>query len=350
MFNNKGAATAPQTEEALLEQFLVNENNVQMNIKSLVRKIEELKNKLAKMSKELFGTENFTEKKSFWPHVLLFLILLLVAGIEIPVNAMSFEIFDRNPEETQIMAIGFGFLIAVLAHFTGFSLKRAFSGEKNFYFIFFACIIIAGFAFYTTASFRLQYAEIMHRNGVLKFGQQFFFGVVMYIVGAIASFFHTSGVKNSNLEKVFKAELNNLRSTKIDLAKNVAKRDQLRKQYALDKAAIEQAKIDEIKQENEENKKIAKNEADQNEKSKNTAIEMRAEFEEISKKFDIDLGKAQVMLSDSTFSKAQMEEFIPYMEIKERLELLLADAAKVSSNETMGRLDEMNNQFNNLNA
>lgn len=60
----QGTATVPQTKEALQEQFTQNQSALSIEIEGLLMRIEKMKLGLARMSKDLYGTENFSSKKT----------------------------------------------------------------------------------------------------------------------------------------------------------------------------------------------------------------------------------------------------------------------------------------------
>lgn len=348
MFNNKGAATAPTSKEALLEQFEKDQKSISMKMQSVMMAMEKLKLALGRMSKELYGTENFSEKKSYWGHIFWFLALLLVAGVEIPLNAMSFEIFDRAQEETRVMAVVFGLLIATLAHFTGYGFKRAKAGEKSYSAVGWICLLIALIAFSTTASFRVQYMQLMGFQNSLGWFSQFAFALIIFAIGAMASYFHTSDVKNIKLEKIFKTELKRLKSLRKELEDLIRENDQLKNQYRKDFNAIEQRAIDQAKEEKISGQKKAKREAEIAEADKDEVTTKNTEFQNLYAKFHVLLEEAKGMIAGYENDTNELKTHVPYMQTRAGLKILLIEAENVSTNENTDKLAEMNNEFNNL--
>ncbi|MDQ5928403.1 MAG: hypothetical protein QG594_177 [Bacteroidota bacterium] len=346
MFSKKTKATATEpttTIEALREQYELNSLRIQNEAEKNLMETENLKLKLGKMSKELYGTENYSEKRSFWPHIFWIFALLIVAGVEIPLNAMSFEIFDRTQTETRIMAVLFGILVATLSHFTGYGFKRSQVGDRSYSAMGWLCLLIAIIAFAITASFRVQYMSEMGMKSSLSWISQFGFALIIFSIGAIASYFHTSSVKNLKLEKVFKSELRRLKTLRRELQRILNKKNGLLKKYREDYTRIEQMG----KENEEEEKQNIKETAIENAKQEE---EKKSEFDDYESKFHEALKEAHVMAKSYGDKKSQLISDTSFMTLRARLNTLLQQLEKLAQSAINGteRYEKMNNEYNLL--
>ncbi len=351
MFNKKNQATvtAPQTIEALREQYELDSLRIQTETEKNVNDTESLKLKLGRMSKELYGTENYSEKRSFWPHFWWICALLLVAGVEIPLNAMSFEIFDRPQVETRIMAVVFGLLVATLAHFTGYGFRRSSVGDRTYSTIGFIGLVIAIVAFWTTASFRVQYMEEMGFKSSLSWLSQFAFALIIFGIGVMASYFHTSGVKNLKLEKVFRSEIRRLKSLRKELQQILNKKSKLLKKYTADYNRI----VEIEKEGNSVNDgKPIQESREQATERQNVEAEKKSEFDENENKFKEAVREARIMIQSYGNKKTELKGDVSFMQIRARMTMLLQQLEKLSSSADNGqeRYKNMENEFNSLNA
>lgn len=219
--NHVGSATGPKTHASIKSKYNGLRNNLTQRINLVNSEINETTDTLTEMSQEMYGTPHFQEDSNFFAkHLWWIAILAVVAIIEIPLNSMAFEIFDRTQSETRWMAIGFGLFVAVIAHFTGYTFKRYTANKKTSYLIIgLACLIVSAFGLYTVAGFRVQYRAEMNMGLNMSQFAQAGFAFIIYFAGVVASFFHTSSVSNLQAEKVFNKKLESLRRLKLQLTK-----------------------------------------------------------------------------------------------------------------------------------
>lgn len=273
---------------------------------------------------------------------------MFVAGVEIPLNAMSFEIFDRGSDETRLMAVVFGLLIAVLAHFTGYGFKRSRSGDKTYSAIGWIGVFIALIAFATTASFRVQYMEMMKMDNSLGFLSQFAFALIIFSIGVMASYFHTSDVKNITLEKTFKNDLKEVESLEKEVKKLSQKKDALNKKYQRDFALIEQSIKDTENVKAADDRAKIKLELQNQEDNKADLDNKNAEFENLDSKFKSSMDELYKIKGKFTGDIKVLKQDISYIRLISRIKGILAEAENFSVNGKDARLTEMNNEFNNL--
>lgn len=224
-----GAGKAPKSPEKINQDHENNLEKIQMKINSQVKKNSERREKIADISENLYGTREFNENESrFWAHFGLIAVLLFVAMIEIPINMMGFEIYDRTKSETRAMSIILGILVAFFAHRIGYSLKRG-TVEKNsnHSMIAYAFIAIVVAGFWYLAGFRVQYRIDMGLKASVSQIAQTATSLFFFTGGVVASYYHTTSVQNTKLEKVFFSELGELKKGRRNLDNLVEEKEGL---------------------------------------------------------------------------------------------------------------------------
>ncbi len=341
-----GAATAPLSPSQVTEGHESAKKAMTLKLEENSKKSIRLREDLAKMSKELFGTEKFSEKgPGVWKHIIWILGLLAVAVVEIPLNAMSFEIFDRTQDETTAMAVVAGILIAGLAHATGFFFKRwTVRNEQRTTngLLAFVCLTVAIFGLWTLAGFRVQYRnEIGDEDTVSQF-QQAGFAFLVFFIGVLASFFHTSSAANLKLEKDFYKELKTLRDNRSKLDKLIKERDAMNKQYPKDLAQAEKQVKDEAKKEADEAKKEVKKGADAKISEEEALNKKNSEFTELKNKFNQLFEEVNNRLTSKTGVDLDLyKNDIAFIDAKTQLEFYMEEMEKLSKEVTVADAEEL---------
>jgi cation transport ATPase len=164
---------------------------------------------LMKMSQDIYGTP-YPKKPSPWKMFWLFLALLVVAGIEYPLNAAAFEKFERPQNETLLMAIAFGIIIAIFAECAGYGFKRYVVSKKVPNLVISIFAVSAGLVgLYIAAKLRFEYLTEMGGEPMPVL-MQFFFSSIFFLAGAIVAYFFTSSARNLHAESAYKGEFKRL--------------------------------------------------------------------------------------------------------------------------------------------
>jgi Skp family chaperone for outer membrane proteins len=347
--NQRNAATAPETIESITLRYEAEATAIEESIAEKARGKAKIVVALPSMSKQLYGTERYSTKTRNWfGDILWFAALLLVAAFEIPTNSGGFEIFNRTQTQTTGMAIAFGVITAILAHFTGYSFKRGVAANRHnqnsgafFWGVLFFFVAVGMFWF--IAGFRVAYMHKMGFKDEISQFTQAFFALGIFLVGAVASFFHTSGVKDLHLEKVFKTDLRTLGSLDKVLKRLSIKKKDLEKKYAADKAKAEKA----IKDFNDRQKQDAQAEKQQEQENE---LQKKAEFKALQTKFDMLYSEAK-SIYDSTPIKGILKSNVDFLTAHGAMEVTIEEMEK-NSHEVPGAnevIQHAKNQFSQLN-
>lgn len=332
-------------KSALAEQYKADKENLENQKTNDISEIARTQLNLSRMSKTLYGTEHFSEKRNHASTIIWIIGLILVAIVEIPVNAASFSIFFRPNLETIAMACGFGLLMAFLAHYTGFGLRRLIAGDGARGFLGILSLAIAIVVLYRTANFRVNFGKYMETGNLLDLEEQFTFALGIFMIGAAGAYNHTSGTKNYKLEKDFKSDLNKLRKLKSDVASFKKRESALLKQYNKNFNNLSDAEAKEAKQK----------ELDQQQAKKDEDMEAagkRKEFESLESQFNSSLKDAesirQSYSSGGEVNRAGLDSSDNFKMIVAKLKILLDEIGVIVNSVTDGkdRLDIMTNKYN----
>ncbi|MES2931059.1 MAG: hypothetical protein V4665_04750 [Patescibacteria group bacterium] len=330
---NKGIATI-STPEQLKETYSVESLSIANTVASKSREVSRLVLDLPKMSKTLYGTERYSTQTRNWVGDLLwFLALVLVAVFEIPTNSGGFEIFGRTQTQTTAMAVAFGLITAVLAHFTGYFLKRGAAGVRhgqgNGGFIWgFICFAVAIAMFWFIAGFRVAYMKNMGFEQEISQFTQAFFAVGIFFVGVIASYFHTSGVKDLQLEKTFRSDLKSLKKLKAEIAELNKKKKVLDTNHV---ANVENAK-----------KAIEAKQKEESQAKENENNQKKNEFNALYEQFQASYKVAQE-ISKVTSDKSNLPTNADFMQALSTMDLIVEEMEETKTwKEFLGGGEKMN--------
>jgi len=219
--------------EMIQESYERRKKQIDDRLHELQLQQKEDEEQLMNVSQTLYGTPFIDKPRGILATIRLIIVLAIVAISEWPLNAAAFEIFERPQMETYAMSIGFGLLIAIFAHFSGYSLKRFVANKKSYFIIIGMFLLIAAIvALYITSSLRFNYLTEMGGKP-LAIWIFTVFSSIIFFVGVAASFFHISSVQNLQTEKSYKSKykMYSKRGEKVkDLEKQL---DRLYKEYQL---------------------------------------------------------------------------------------------------------------------
>ncbi len=248
MLNKKAkrAVTAPTTPTIPLKRSQVEEvfsgqkKAINDNIYLHLKEVDELKKPLPAMSQELYKTREYSLKRGY-KFILTIIVLLVVSGLEIPLNATGLEMLGRPQTTTTIMALGLACALGLLAEGAGFSFRRAvargsFLGVIGALF----CAGVALTIIYWLSEFRVDYfIRMKYKKEDISLTGQVVFSIAVWCAGVIGVYFLTSGVKNLHMEKVFNSKRKSIRQLhkKIDLLK--AEKNILKDQHPKNLVAAE---------------------------------------------------------------------------------------------------------------
>lgn len=351
-------STPQKIEERYDEETSKNNEALATNARAQAK----LKKSLAVMSKELYGREEFTLAKSWLNHVLWLAALLVVATLEIPTNSGGFEIFNRSQNQTTAMAVFFGVIIAILSHFTGFSFKRAVAEKKygqntGSFTRGIIFLIVAGSMLWFIAGFRVSYMLKMGFEQEISQFTQAGFAMGIFFVGAIASFFHTSAVKELELEKTFKNELNSLRkliSQSNGLIDNQKKLDiETRGKYeqAEDAITAKEESLVQVQKDQEQKELEVAKKAEEAETAKIVEAQKKGQdFLDLQQKLNSKFSEA-TKLFEGASSKKKIQSNHEFITAKAEIESLIEDMEQLGvevagSSETIASAKEMLNTLN----
>jgi tetrahydromethanopterin S-methyltransferase subunit G len=179
--------------------------DLRINRGRLIDAAAEIELQLVTMSQKLFDFCG-VYTKGFWIKILPTIIFLLVATAEMPLNATAFEILGRNQNETLLIAILFGAVIALMAHLSGFFLKRyAVTQKFSNFTVGSLAVVITMAALFVSSDLREQYISTMNSEAVLKTSKTIWFLMSLFIftAGVISSYHFTTSVKNRKEEKSY---------------------------------------------------------------------------------------------------------------------------------------------------
>lgn len=186
----------------------------QIKRQPIVHQIGELENKrrsqestLMTISQEVYGTPHLQNKQTLWPTIILMIALIMVGFSEWPLNSAAFETFELSQKLTYWIAFAFGMVMAILAHLSGYTLKRSVS-SKQWYMGVLALTLITGsvLALYILSGLRYGYLTEMSGHDALSPILQTIVTGIIFFVGVVASFLHTSSAKNLASEKAYKVK------------------------------------------------------------------------------------------------------------------------------------------------
>ncbi|MBN1822018.1 MAG: hypothetical protein JXR31_13285 [Prolixibacteraceae bacterium] len=167
---------------------------------------------------------------NFRPYWVYILLLIFIGIAEFPLNNQVFLSFRETPLLTLIMSGVLVLTLPFLAHAAGKILKQ--SKEKKLYpFLFVFLILIIGSISYMTSILRANYiGELGAPETALLLDQWTFFtiGIILFLVGAIASFFaHDDSIEFSEAYKKF----HNNEEIFLELQKDVSSKRETEKEY-----------------------------------------------------------------------------------------------------------------------
>ena len=195
-------ATAKEVRDSKIEA--INETNA-----SLQQEVEEHEATLKGLSNQYFHTDAIHkpmwivwEVLSSWFY---WVLLLLVAFAEAPLNRIVFELLGESYLFTNILALALGMVIAMFGHFTGWAAFKARMADKNkkaFYwliagFIVVAMLVLAMGIGNMRATFFQKTQDVASVNPYVMGMINFMF----YIAASFLAFFHASEQNLSREEK-----------------------------------------------------------------------------------------------------------------------------------------------------
>lgn len=326
--------------KAINDAYVQTKNQTTIQISNAKNARRTLDQRLVKQSKDLYGTEYYTVKKSNAKTIFWILALIFAAAFEIPWNIAAFELIDVGRTATLVLAISFGLIIATIAHFAGRNIKRGYVEDKAVYiFISLILMALASACLWTSAGYRIEYGRVMNPDNVDNITQLMSFTIAMapFIMAVVGSATHTSKIKNLEAEKAFNNDLDELVKTDAILstleanlisleAKRNADLDLVEQEYT---NSVLQAKLD----------KQAKDDQDllafESEESLFEELFLEAE-----KAFNDNKESKEELIN----SKAVFDNF--FQNLEDRLD----EMSKCASEEagTKARLLNAKNKFNNL--
>ncbi len=214
-------------------------------ISSLSSKEDELDKKIKIKSLELYGTKDYTLRKSYSKTILVFLTILLVAGAEFGFNKTALQSLRFNDTITLISSLIIGLILAGFAEASGFAMKRAsVTGSVMMGFWCLVTMAAAAGLMYVVAILRYDYFVSTHRH-TWSIPTQMLMMFSIFMVGVFVGYVTTTSTKNKRAEDLFEDLKDDIRKIKSDLKKIKTQLDNLNKEQdkAIQKAHVEARKL-----------------------------------------------------------------------------------------------------------
>jgi hypothetical protein len=178
---------------------------------------------------------------------------------------------------------------------------------------------------------------------------QFALTFVIFWVGVMASYQHTSDTKNLVLEETFKSELKRLRTLENELKGLEKEQTNLLKTFRENFKKADEREKNEEKAQNADNLNKANDDQKSESEKKREADEKLSNFNKFEQKFNETLSELNEMLAKYE-DKDSLKDHSPFIQAKSKLGVMLTAATGASSPETEDRLAKMNDDFKTFNA
>ncbi len=191
----------------LTQSYQTRRQPLEQQLEALKEKRGNQESTLMAISQDVYGTPHLQNKHSLWPTIILVIALLMVGFSEWPLNSAAFETFELSQNLTYWIAFAFGMVMAILAHLSGYTLKRSIAAKQT-YMAVLAFVLIIGsiLALYILSGLRFTYLTEMSGHDALSPVLQTIVTGIIFFVGVTASFLHTSSARNTEAEKSYKAK------------------------------------------------------------------------------------------------------------------------------------------------
>ncbi len=214
-------------------------------ISSLSSKEDELDKKIKARSMDLYGTKDYTLRKSYGKTILVFITILLVAGAEFGFNKTALQSLRFNDTITLISSVIIGLILAGFAEASGFAMKRAsVTGSVMMGFWSLVAMGAAAGLMYVVAILRYDYFVSTHRH-TWSIPTQMLMMFSIFMVGVFVGYVTTTSTKNKRAEDLFGDLKDDLRKVKSDLKKTKNQLDNLNKEQekAVQRAHVEARRL-----------------------------------------------------------------------------------------------------------
>jgi hypothetical protein len=175
-------------------------------------------------------------KGDFWKHFGYIVALVAVGGMEIGLNKVAFEYLRMSRQETFMSALGLGFIVMVICHFTGLLFQRASASPKNRTVNISLGVLFIGIAvaaLWYVADIRLRYMAAVGLDPVEQMSYVVLAAIGL-LAGIILAFMHAPnaadkkayGAYKGYMKKHHKLEkkIEKLKSTKADLSDEASRK------------------------------------------------------------------------------------------------------------------------------